>query len=160
MISISVKFAPPTVMFLSPPPLAPAAALELEELDDDENALPDPPQGREGADADENALPAPPQAARSRPAAPTAASAPSRRRRNRGGVTVVRCCVAVMSGRLLCPVLLARVSGGLVMPHRGVRPGLSWRRALLPACPDPTVPGSALHPRANHSSGTKALGVT
>src|SRR3954467_225344 len=143
MISISVKFAPPTVMFLSPPPLAPAAALELEELDDDENALPDPPQ-----------------AARSRPAAPTAASAPSRRRRNRGGVTVVRCCVAVMSGRLLCPVLLARVSGGLVMPHRGVRPGLSWRRALLPACPDPTVPGSALHPRANHSSGTKALRVT
>src|SRR3954447_22814642 len=143
MISISVKFAPPTVMFLSPPPLAPAAALELEELDDDENALPDPPQ-----------------AARSRPAAPTAASAPSRRRLNRGGVTVVRCCVAVMSGRLLCPVLLARVSGGLVMPHRGVRPGLSWRRALLPACPDPTGPGSALPPRANHSSGTKALRVT
>src|SRR4051794_38274615 len=140
MISISVKFAPPTVMFLSPPPLAPAAALELEELDD-ENASPDPPQ-----------------AARSRPTAPTTARAPRRRRRNRGGVEVLGCRVAVISGRLLCPVLLARVSGGLVVPQRGGGPpGLSWRTALLPACPDPTVPDSALHPRANHSSRTKAL---
>src|SRR4051794_13640866 len=144
MISTWVTSPPPTVIFLPPPPPpAPAAALELEELDDDENALPDPPQ-----------------AARSRPTVPTAASAPRRRRRNRGGVTVGGGFVAVMSGRLLCPVLLARVSGGLGMPHRGVRPGLSWRRALLPACPDPTVPDSALHPRANHSSGTKALRVT
>src|SRR5256885_949808 len=115
MISISVKLAPPTVRVLSPA-LAPADALEVDELDE-ENALPDPPQ-----------------AARSRPTAPTAATAPRRRRGNRSGVEVMWCGVAVMSGRLLCPVLLARVSGGLVMPLRGgCPPGLSRRAALLPA---------------------------
>src|SRR4051794_21238180 len=128
MISISVKFAPPTMMFLSPPPLAPAAALELEELDD------------------ENAPPAPPQAARSRPTAPTTARAPRRRRRNRGGVEVLGCRVAVISGRLLCPVLLARVSGGLVVPQRGGRPPglvLAARAATRLPRPNRSGPRSA-----------------
>src|SRR3954452_15248715 len=87
MIRNSVKFPPPTVTFLSPP-LAPAAAPdELEEFDE-ENASDDPPQ-----------------AARSSPTAPIAATAPSRRRPRRAGLGVLRSGLALMSGRLLCPVL-------------------------------------------------------
>ena len=82
MISISVKFAPPTVMFLSPPPLAPAAALEVELEELEENAFDGAPAGREqqahGAGRRED---------------PDGAEAPARARGGGG----VRCCRHVRS---------------------------------------------------------------
>jgi hypothetical protein len=60
-------------MFLSPPALAPAAALEVELEELEENAFEDPPQ-----------------AASSRPTAPAAARTPREPRRRRGREEVVK----------------------------------------------------------------------